>query len=362
MLDGGIVNKMSKIRGRSEQIRNFILENVSEYPDSIGKVTAAEFSITKQAVNKHLDRLIAEGCLIGEGATRGRTYKLASIVQTTKTYLIEDIKGEDVIWREEVKPGLGQLPDNVFRIWEYGITEIVNNAIDHSEGTSLTIMIVKTAVNVTMYIVDDGVGIFKKIQRELNLLDESHAVLELSKGKLTTDPVNHTGEGLFFSTRMFDSFGIRSGNVYYNHDFGREEDWIHQRTDDGIGTTVFLQLSNHTVRTVRQVFDQYTSQDGEYSFSKTVVPVKLAQYAGDSLVSRSQAKRLLSRVELFKTVMFDFSDVEEIGQAFADEIFRVFANAHPEIILLPYDMTEAVKDMVDRARDAAASQQTLFEK
>lgn len=49
----------------------------------------------------------------------------------------------------------------------------------------------------------------------------------------------------------------------------------------------------------------------------------------------SPAKRLLARVELFKVVLFGFREVDSIGQAFADEIFRVFAKAHPEIELLP---------------------------
>lgn len=346
---------MSKIRARGEAARKFIMENVTEYPGNIGKVTSEHFGITKQAVNKHLDRLMTEGCLTQEGATRSRTYKLAALSQQLFTYKIEDIKGEDVVWRNDIKPVLGLLPDNVLRIWEYGITEIVNNAIDHSAGHELLIAIYKTAIDTKMFIIDDGVGIFKKIQQALDLLDESHAVLELSKGKLTTDPANHTGEGLFFSTRMFDEFGIHSGNTYYNHDFGSDIDWIFEQAKTTGGTTVFMQLSNHTARTVRQVFDQYTSTDGNYSFSKTMVPVKLAQYGGDSLVSRSQAKRVLSRIELFKTVILDFSDVEEVGQAFADEIFRVFANSHPDIELVPDHMNEAVAQMVMRARAGATS-------
>jgi hypothetical protein len=69
--------------------------------------------------------------------------------------------------------------------------------------------------------------------------------------------------------------------------------------------------------------------------SETVVPVNLARYGNENLISRSQAKRLLARLELFKTVLFDFSNVPTIGQAFADEIFRVFAASHPEIELVP---------------------------
>ena len=61
-----------------------------------------------------------------------------------------------------------------------------NNAIDHSAGTTITVFIRKTAASTEMMVSDDGVGIFRKIQREKNLLDERHALLELSKGKLTT--------------------------------------------------------------------------------------------------------------------------------------------------------------------------------
>ena len=40
-----------------------------------------------------------------------------------------------------------------------------------------------------------------------------------------------------------------------------------------------------------------------------------------------------------------------IGQAFADEIFRVFNTEHPEIELEPINMPESVKLMVERAKN-----------
>ena len=98
------------------------------------------------------------------------------------------------------------LPDNVKAIWAYGFSEMLNNAIDHSSGTGVFIQFERTAVNTEITICDDGEGIFKKIQRELQLNDERHAVLELVKGKLTTDPERHSGEGIFFTSRMFDEF------------------------------------------------------------------------------------------------------------------------------------------------------------
>ena len=103
------------------------------------------------------------------------------------------------------------------------------------------------------------------------------------------------------------------------------------------------------------MFDSFAAPD-DYTFDRTVVPVRLAQYEGETLVSRSQAKRLTMRFERFKTVLLDFSGVESIGQAFADEIFRVFQAAHPGIELLPIRMTPAVAGMVHRALAGARTE------
>ena len=72
----------------------------------------------------------------------------------------------------------------------------------------------------------------------------------------------------------------------------------------------------------------------------------------DPLISRSQAKRVLARVELFRTVHFDFSRVSSIGQAFSDEIFRVFAHAHPTVELQFANANAAIRRMISRARSA----------
>lgn len=96
------------------------------------------------------------------------------------------------------------------------------------------------------------------------------------------------------------------------------------------------------------MFDDYAGPE-EFQFNKTVIPVRLAQYGNEKLVSRSQAKRLLARIERFQFVIFDFEGVSAIGQAFADEIFRVYAQAHSEIALLPDKMEPNVEKMVSRA-------------
>jgi hypothetical protein len=342
---------MTKVRSRGEQIRRFIVSHVEKHPTDIAKFAAEHFGITRQAVNKHLQRLVEERALVSDGKTRNRVYRLYPLVQWLKEYELNDSLAEDIVWRSDVEPSLGQLPANARDIWHYGFTEMFNNAIDHAEGSSVDVLLSKNAAATEIAIVDDGIGIFRKIQAELGLVDERHAILELSKGKLTTDPANHTGEGIFFTSRVFDAFDILSGGVSFSHKFGDAEDWILERAQPESGTVVWMELNNHTSRTLKKVFDQFTSDDA-FGFTKTVVPVRLAQYGGDKLVSRSQAKRLLARVERFKTVILDFTEVESIGQAFADEVFRVFASRHPEVELLAIKANSAVNRMIQRAESA----------
>ena len=339
---------MVGVRKRGEEIRQFILDNVEAHPRDIATVTADKFEISRQAVNKHIQKLVEQHAIEMKGSTRNRLYLLTSLKSWQLSYPLDDAVSEDRIWREDINAFVSELPDNLVSIWHYGVTEMINNAIDHSSGNNLLVQVDRTAVNTEILISDDGEGIFKKIQRELGLLDERHSVLELSKGKLTTDPDNHTGEGIFFTSRMFDEFAILSGNVFFSHQFDKLEDWIMEPQKFQSGTLVHMKINNNTARTTKEVFDKFTA-DESYGFSKTIVPVKLTQYGDDKLVSRSQAKRLLVRVDRFKTVIFDFNDVESIGQAFADEIFRVFKNQHPNTQLIYWNANKQVGQMISRA-------------
>ena len=81
----------------------------------------------------------------------------------------------------------------------------------------------------------------------------------------------------------------------------------------------------------------------------TRISIRLSTH-GTALVSRSEAGRLVEGLEKFSHVTLDFSGVEVVGQGFCDEVFRVFARAHPEIALEPVGMNEPVAFMVARAR------------
>jgi biotin operon repressor len=338
------------VRPKGEKIRQAILNHLAEGKPNLVTSIRDEFGITRQAVYKHVERLRSQQCLEVAGTRRHPVYKLVPLEKKTYFFELSPTLEEHEVWEANVKPHIELLPANVLNIWSHAFTEMFNNAIDHSGGMRIRVDITKTAQSCEVRITDDGIGIFKKLQTELQLQDERHAIFELAKGKLTTDPRNHSGEGIFFTSRMLDRFFIWSGGLFFTHHHDLSHDFLFDDKQAQTGTSVSMSMSNHSARTTKKVFDQYSSTDGDYTFNKTVIPIRLAEYGGDSLVSRSQAKRVLARVDLFEKVVFDFEGVPSIGQAFADQIFRVYAREHPEIQLVPVNATDEVQQMIRRAQ------------
>jgi anti-sigma regulatory factor (Ser/Thr protein kinase)/biotin operon repressor len=331
------------------EIQQLLLHLIDDAAADVAGVAARTLKLSRQAVNKHLRELVRSGVVVATGSTRSRKYELVQ-VEEQKTFPLEGLAEHDV-WDEFVRPYLSDLPDNVRAICQYGLTEMVNNAIDHSGGTVTRIILILNPVKVQINVYDDGVGIFNKIKDAFHLERESDVILELSKGKLTTDPSRHSGEGIFFTSRVFDEYSIYSGTLFFLH-MPDNDDWLLERGEVVVGTLVTMQLNPASTRTTTEVFDKFAGPD-QYRFDVTHVPVKLAQLGEDSLVSRSQAKRLVSRFEKFSRVVLNFAGVATIGQAFADEVFRVFRNSHPDVELTWINTSDEVKRMISRALASA---------
>jgi DNA-binding Lrp family transcriptional regulator len=324
-----------------------MLHLVAKEPRNVAARLAAELGVSRQAASTRLQKAVAQGLITRTGHGAGVHYALATQAEVQQSYDRNGLS-EDRVWQQLLAPVVADLPENVRDVWRYGATEMINNAVDHSGSQQVHVGMRRNPLFTQVWVTDDGEGIFLRIQRALDLFDPREAILELAKGKFTTDPANHSGEGIFFASKVFDVFDIRSGRLHFAHDDGKV-DVLFERAADAPGTTVFMQLANDSTHTTREVFDRFAAPE-EYTFAKTLVPVKLAQHEGEKLVSRSQAKRLTMRFERFQTVVLDFEGVEEIGQAFADEVFRVFQAAHPQTALVPANMAPAVKAMVSRAQ------------
>ncbi len=336
---------------QNKAIREYILKNVDKYPTSVSRMAIEKYKLSRGAINNYMKRLVDEGFLEATGNTKARLYKSKPIVKELFTIELSHGLSEDAIWRHRLMPFITNAKKNVIDICQYCFTEMLNNAIDHSASRDAIVGYTQTYNKIVMTIMDHGVGIFEKIRKDFNLEDPRAALLELSKGKLTSDKVNHSGQGIFFTSRMLDKFNILSGHLFYTRERIDDDEWLIETEDEqqySGGTYISMEIHTDVDRTTREVFDKY--QGADLSFRKAHVPVKLSKYPGEQLVSRSQAKRVLARFDNFTEVILDFKGVEDIGQSFADEIFRVFKNSHPDIDILAVNTSPQVKKMIEFVR------------
>ena len=329
---------MKYTNNKKQTIVLYILEKISGKTPSLSKVVAETFDISTNTVHTYLKELLKDGII--EKAKRGEY----SLVTTRNEYTFKRSAGElerdNLPYDEFLENKLEHLDDNVRRIWSYGLSEMVNNVIDHSQAENMKMIVLQDYLSTTVLLIDDGIGIFEKIKNHFKLPNLDEAICELFKGKLTTDEVNHSGEGIFFTSKMMDSFLIvSSGKVFTTSKF--DNDNVFDLDDNSKGTLVLMSLSNFTNKSPKEVFDQYSNIDG--SFSATKIPLKNVFDAAP--VSRSQAKRVCNRLENFKEVILDFDGIEWMGQGFAHQIFVVFKNAHPEISIVPKNMNDSVESM-----------------
>jgi anti-sigma regulatory factor (Ser/Thr protein kinase) len=348
------------------ELRRWLIHNIEE--PHLTSIAARQFAISRQTVNRVLIEMGKEGIISASGVTKARVYKLKRMAWVGKSFKVSPELKEDVVWRQDLASSIGELPSNVRDICQYGFTEMFNNVLAHSDANEVVISLERTALSIDIWVTDNGVGIFEKIQRKLKLEDQHHAILELCKGKLTTDPLHHSGEGVFFTSRMFDRFQILSHRLAFlsipedSSPHGR--DWLidvdTKEQEETIGTAILLRIAPDSPRVMQQVFDRYAAPNNNYGFTKTCIPVHLAKYGSEQLMSRSQARRLLAHFDRFVEVMLDFHEVEMIGQAFADEIFRVFQNERPNVHIDVVRAKPQVAGMIARAKSANTTDPTAF--
>jgi anti-sigma regulatory factor (Ser/Thr protein kinase) len=335
---------------RSRMIRRYLLNSVkADYQQMIHDGQEI-FKVSRQTIHAHLKALVNMGYLVAHGNTKARTYDFGPKRSHIQKFALENLRESDVYYKDFSFIFKG-LPSEIEDICHYGFTEMLNNAIDHSGGGFVYVNVSRDENFIEMSISDDGEGIFNHIARVMELSDPRESILELSKGKLTTDPENHTGQGIFFTSRTFDTFYIYCGDLIFSHN-QKTNDYLLHDDSERDGTSVFMKIDLDSDRTLESVFDAFTgTEDENFAFNTTIVPVKLVLYEGEKLVSRSQAKRILNRVEKFNNVILDFTDVGSIGQAFADEVFRVFARRNPQIDIQPVNTTDNIDRMIRAAKN-----------
>ncbi len=338
-------------KSRPEKIKEFLLANIPSHPRDIVPLTAQWMKVTPTTVHRHLKKLLKQGEVIKTGRTRGVSYYLNSALKKELVFPIKPGLEEHQVWMDYFHDAFSILPENVYSICNYAFGEMFNNAIDHSQGNEIRVFSKMEGEFFKLSIHDDGIGIFKKVKDALDLESERASILELTKGKFTTDPDNHTGEGIFFTSRALDLFTIVSSKLTYIKN-NLEDDWFIETPDEPFkGTGVFLKININSNRKLEEIFRQYSTLDEEEGirkFDKTHIIVNLSKPDQDHYVSRSQAKRILTGLEEFNHIVFDFRDIKSVGQGFVDEVFRIFQKKHPNIKIEFTNANEDVRFMIER--------------
>ena len=308
-------------------------------------VTAA-LRVSAATAHRLLQALVLGGMLARHGKGRAARYRLRALRRRFRREGLDEHR----VW-EEVAAELARIrpldPDDA-RSLAYAASEILNNAVDHSRGRTVEVVVAFEKGGTTVATIqDDGVGVFRRVCEDFGYATPHDAIVQLEQGKLTSDPTRHSGEGLFFSSKAVTRFRLESQGVAWIVD--------NRLRDSGIGpsevrrgTRVRLEIVPGHVPRLEDVFAAYTDPKS-LQFTRTRATIKLGAL-GRVLVSRSEAKRLVARLTDFTHVTLDFSGVEAVGQGFCDEVFRVFAAAQPQVTLEPAGMNDAVAFMVGRAR------------
>lgn len=317
---------------------------------------AARAGVSVPTAYHALMAMVETGMLEHVGAGRGAHFRR---VQPALFEVRNERDGlqEERLWKQlSDRTPIKDLKENVRNILHIAVTEIVNNAIDHSLGTSVETRVIRSDGSIGFEVIDNGIGIFNSVMEKFRLKTPFEAIAELQKGKVTTAPEAHTGLGIFFTSKMADRMTLESGTTRWTIDSLRQDQSVEETTPRD-GTLVRFEIDADSARKPNDVYDRFASV--EQGVTRTRTSVKLFRGEGGHIVSRSEAKRLVTGLEKFREVELDFRDVQGIAQGFADEVFRIWQREHPATRLVPVNANAAVRFMISAARNEgeAPSQQ-----
>jgi len=334
-----------------------ILRYLAKHESATGPELARHLGITRQAVSPHLRALIDQGSVIKTGSTRAARYfpadKAEPARQVSRDLPIAGLEESEVYDAVAATLNLSRLSGNVESIVHYAFTEILNNAIDHSMADRCSVRVELDASHLRFSVRDRGIGVFHSIADKFDLEDEHSAMIELIKGKTTTKPEAHSGEGIFFVSRCADRFSLRSHKIRIEWDRVQDDVFVSEpRFLEG--TLVDFRIRRDSRTRLEDVFEEFAPERYDYRFEKTRVLVKLLQR---DYVSRSEAKRLLHNLDRFSEIELDMRKVTSVGQGFADEVFRIFRLAHPDIEVRAINASGAVDAMIRHVRQKKAARE-----
>lgn len=333
------------------KIRDLIEKRVKEKGSIKVSDIVNETNFSRVYVHRVINKMVDEEVLKKVGKTQKARYisidNKEEAPHTIFRYLNNTKKiEEDIVWKEIEDSGfLKGIRSNVASILSYAFTEMLNNAIEHSGAENIKINIEKIGGQISFNVVDNGVGILNNIKNKKGLRNKQEAIQDLLKGKQTTAPEAHSGEGIFFTSKAADKMIIYASGkkIIFNN---RIRDIFIKDNPSRKGTRVYFEISECSNKKLENIFKKYTGES--FEFSKTEVLIKLYKMRTE-YISRSQARRVVVGLDKFKHITLDFDNVKTVGQGFADEIYRVWKNRNPDVKIEYKNANENIELMIKRA-------------
>ena len=316
-------------------------------------LVALQNKVSRQYVSGQLRQLVKNKKLLKGGSTAGAFYVLTENEHLLGSYIKKRFKRKNLKEHEVLDDinrnvhFMSKLSENIRSLFDYAFSEMLNNAIEHSESNYIEVEVAKDSKNLWFTVNDFGVGVFRNVMKKRSLKSELEAMQDLLKGKTTTQPHAHSGEGIFFTSKTADIYELQSYEHSLRLDNSINDIFIGEVKPPKAGTRVYWLISLNSKRHLTEIFKKYETDHTDPDFDQTEIQVKLYTI-GTIYISRSQARRILTGLDKFKSIIFDFDQVPSIGQAFVDELFRVFPTKYPEIKLKAVHMNEAVRYMIER--------------
>jgi len=336
-------------------IKNLILKELSEKRKAKVADIVKATGFSRAYISRFFNELKKQGKIVLIGKANKACYILAKKELLRKMRkeilnvrrILKNINLSEDVVLDGIKKDTGifsGLPKNIISILDYAFTEMLNNAIVHSRSDMIIVIMERGKSGINFEVNDFGIGIFNNIMKKRKLNNELEAIQDLLKGKQTTAPKEHTGEGIFFTSKVADRLVIQSSkkNLIFDN---RLNDIFIKDTKFIRGSKVKFEIDKNSKRDLNRIFKEFSGE--AFDFGKTKVRVDLYEM-DNAFISRSQARRILTGLEKFRTIVLDFENVGTIGQGFADEVFRVWRGHHPDIEVKYQNANENILFMIKR--------------
>ena len=331
-------------------VTQWITAAALRHGDDLAGHLTQRLGIERRRARVLLRRLVAAQWLTREGPLRRPQYRPGALRQVVMRYPLAGLQ-EDLPWRRDFAPCF-DLPPQARAMAQHAFAELVDNAVEHSGGSQVAVSMRQTPLQIQLLVSDDGLGLFQRIEQAFAIAEPALAMLELAKGKLTSVPERHAGQGLHLTARLADVFDVCANAARFQCCAWQTRRWeatpIHAKLAARPGTSIYVAIALDTPRTLDAAL-RATSLDGNgYGFERTTVPLHLLAGADGALASRAEARRATARLASFRRAELDFAGITAVGRGFADELMRVFRREQG-LELVPINAAGSVAAMLEAA-------------